>query len=134
MRLRSLLITCLAAAIIVGCGNFGKVGYGVDEITDQAVTDKGAFMGKEVVVSGYVSIVMTDVKGKVIGVSLDFDLQSATERQLSCAIADGQIPDNFHKKWITVKGTITEIHSQNYMGLKRVALDPCEIIKGKAGQ
>ena len=129
MMLRLLFFTFFAAVIIVGCGKVGKVGYGVDELADQAVADEEAFMGKEVVVSGYVAHVMRDVNSKVTGLSLDFDLHSATERQLSCAIADGQISDDILSKWITVKGTITNIHSQNYMGLKGIALDPCESIK-----
>lgn len=127
MNFKLIFVTCFAAVIVAGCGNIGNVGYGVDELAEQAVADKETFMGKEVVVSGYVSIISDDIKGKVVAIHLDFDLQSATERQVSCTIADGQIPGITLKKWITVKGKISNIRSTNYMDQRSVTLDPCEI-------
>lgn len=129
MKFKLIFIACFAAVIVAGCGNIGKVGYGVDELAEQAVADKEAFMGKEVVVSGYVSIISNDIKGKVVAIHLDFDLKSATERQVTCTIADGQIPDNLYSKWITVKGKISNIRSTNYLDQRSVTLDPCEIVK-----
>ncbi len=127
--MRSLLLVTASFVIFAIAGCEVKEGYAVDELADKAVADKEAYMGKEVVVHGYVSSIGRDFKGKVTGLSLDFDLYSATERQLSCTIADGQVPDDILSKQITVKGKIANIHSQNYMALKSIKLEPCELVK-----
>ena len=132
MKTLLILIGAVAAFSFAGCGSIAKEGYAVDELADKAVADREAFMGKEVVVHGYVANISRDFKGKATGLSLDFDLYSATERQLSCTIADGQVPDDIRSKQITVKGKIPNIHSQNYMDLKSVVLYPCEMTKNVA--
>ncbi len=127
MKKLQLPLAVFAILILAGCGNNGRIVYAVDELADRAVADKEAFMGKEVVVSGYVAVILPNVDSNGYRLSLDFDLRSPTERQISCAIPQGKAPDGISSKWVTVKGQIANIHSQNYMGLKSVTLDPCEI-------
>lgn len=127
MKTFLLLITAVAIFTPAGCGKIGVTGYAVDELVDKAVADKEAFMGKEVVVSGYVANHSPNMDSNGYSLSLDFDLHSPIERQLNCVVAQGKAPEAIHSKWVTVKGKIVNIHSQNYMGLKSVKLDPCEI-------
>jgi len=122
------LLSMIAAVAIAGCE--AKEGFAVDELADKAVADKEAFMGKEVVVHGYIAH-QPRVEGNGYTLSLKFDRRIHKERQLSCSIQQAKIPDEISDNWmnmdVTVKGTIVNIHSQNYMDLKSVKLDPCEI-------
>ena len=59
---------------------------------------------------------------------LDFDLYSPVERQLNCKVAQGKVPDGLDKKRVIVKGKIVNIHSQSYMDLKSIWLEPCELV------
>lgn len=128
-------ITAIAVFAIAGCGsNAGserKTGYAVDELANIAVADKEAFMGKEVIVSGYVANVSPNMNNNGYSLSLDFDLHSPVERQLNCTVPQGKAPGDVRSKWVTVKGTIANIHSQTYMDLKSVWLEQCEITKGE---
>lgn len=127
MKIFLLSITAVAVLFLAGCGNFGKTGYAVDELADKAVVNKEAFMGQEVVVSGYVANISPNVDSNGYGLSLDFDLHSPIERQLNCTVPQGKAPEGIYSKWVTVKGKIVNIHSQSYMVLKSIKLDPCEI-------
>lgn len=133
MALKLLFTACFAACTLIGCGgdpnNEPKIGYAVDELANIAVADKEAYMGKEVIVSGWVSNVSPDANSNGYTLSLDFDLHSPVERQLNCTIAQGIPPDNLRSTWLTVKGKIANIHSQTYMDLKSIQLEPCELVK-----
>lgn len=127
MALKLLLTACFAAVAISGCN--AKECYAVDELAEKANADKEAFMGKEVVVHGYVQIIFPDLDKDGYRISLAFDPKIHKERQLSCTIAHGQPAEGPLDKPVTVKGKIVNIHSQNYMDLKSIQLDPCEIVK-----
>ena len=126
-----LSITIVTPLFIAGCGYGAKTGYGVDELADKAVAQKEAFMGKEVVVSGYASSPFHNLDSNGYKLGLDFDLYSPIERQLICIVPQGRAPERIDSKWVTVKGTIVNIHSQSYMDLKSVKLDPCEIMNAE---
>lgn len=118
----------IAAVGIAGCRSGGEKVYGVYELADSAVAQKEAFMGKEVIVEGYTSRPSDDGKdGYALG--LDFDPYSPIERQLSCIVPHGEPPQGLDNKWVTVKGTIANIHSQHYMDLKSIKLEPCELVR-----
>lgn len=130
MTLKSLLTACFVAVAIAGCRGGGEKVYSVDELANAAVAQKEAFMGKEVMVAGYTGPPSDDNRdGYTLG--LDFDPFSPIERQLSCIVPHGQPPKGLEKKWGTVKGTIANIHSQNYMDLKSIKLEPCEVIRAE---
>lgn len=84
-------------------------------------------MGKEVVVHGYVSIISPDLDKDGYLIRLVFDPRIHMEREVSCTISQGQPADGLLHKPVTVKGKIINIHSQNYMFLKSIQLDPCEL-------
>ncbi len=133
--MKSLLLITASFAIFAlsGCGRSGDgkalLGYAVDELADKAVANEQAYMGKEVVVSGYVSSPSPNMDGNGYSLGLDFDLYSPIERQLSCIVPQGKAPEGIDSKWVTVKGKIVNIHRQNYMDLKSVRLEPCELVK-----
>ena len=143
MKTFLLMITVISA--IVGCSGKSETkrelsangetisenAYAVDELADKAVADREAYMGKEVVVQGYIAH-QPKAEGGGYTISLKFDPRVHKERQLSCTIPNGTIPDDISNYWdgrrVTVKGKIADIHSQNYMDLKSVKLNPCELI------
>lgn len=127
MALKLILTACFAAVALAGCA--AREGYAVNEIAEKANANKEAFMGKEVVVYGYVSGVSPELDKDGYKINLDFDLYSPVERHVTCIVPHGQPTEWLDKKSVTVKGKIIDIHSQNYMGLKSIQLDPCEIVK-----
>jgi hypothetical protein len=130
MRLLLLVTASFMTFAIAGCE--AKEGYAVDQLADKAVADKGAYIGKEVVVHGYIALPPRG-EGSGYRLSLKFDRRFHKERQLSCTVPHGKIPDEIADNWmnidVTVKGKIANIHSQNYMDLKSVRLEPCELVK-----
>lgn len=127
-----LLITASFAIFALGsCDGSGRVltGYAVDELADKAVANEEAYMGKEVVVSGYASSPSPNMDSNGYSLQLDFDRYSPIERQLSCIVPQGKAPEGIYSKWVTVKGKIVNIHRQAYMDLKSVRLEPCELVK-----
>lgn len=130
--MKSLLLITASFVIFAIAGCEVKEGYGVDELADKAVADKDAFMGKDVVVHGYIAH-QPRAEGSGYTLSLKFDPRVHKERQLSCTVSQAKIPDEIADNWmnkaITVKGKIANIHSQNYMDLKSINLEPCELVK-----
>lgn len=130
--LKLLFTAFFAVMALAGCVDNSKTGYAVDELADKAVAEREAFMGKEVVVHGYIAH-QPRAEGGGYTLSLKFDPRVHKERQLSCTIPNGTIPDDIANNWnnraVTVKGKITNIHNQNYMDLKSIKLDPCELVK-----
>lgn len=132
MRMKIFLLSIIATAAVTIAGCMAKESYAVDELADEAVADREAFMGKEVVVHGYIAH-QPRLENSSYTLSLRFSRTVHKERQLSCVVPKDKVPaetlENWNYKFVTVKGTITNIHSQNYMGLKSVQLEPCELVK-----
>ncbi|MBX3294686.1 MAG: hypothetical protein KF762_03055 [Acidobacteria bacterium] len=130
--MKSLLLITASFVIFALAGCEAKEGYAVDELADKAVADKEAYMGKEVIVHGYIAN-QPRAEGNSYTLSLKFDRRVHKERQLSCTVPQAKIPDEIADNWmnmdVTVKGKIANIHSQNYMDLKNIALKPCELVK-----
>ncbi len=133
--MKSLLLITASFVIfaLAGCGGGGGgkvlLGYAVDELADKAVANEEAYMGKEVVVSGYASSPSPNMDSNGYSLGLDFDPYSPIDRQLSCIVPQGKAPEGLDSKWVTVKGKIVNIHRQTYMDLKSVRLEPCELVK-----
>ena len=74
MKTFLLSIAVVTAFSIAGCEYRAKTGYLVDELADKAVAKKEAFMGKEVLVSGYVSNISHDLDKDGYTLGLDLSL------------------------------------------------------------
>jgi hypothetical protein len=122
--MRSLLLVTASFAIFAlgGCG--GEKVYGVIDLVEKVTRDEAAWTGKEVVVSGYASI----SEGKTL-LNLVADLHSGTESHILCQIPKASATDDLYGKHVTVKGKIGKVHTQNYLNLKTVTLEPCELVK-----
>lgn len=121
-----LLITALFA--IFGFQNCrGEKVYGVIDLVEKVTSDEAAWTGKEVVVSGYARV--HDGNTDQIQLDLVDDLYSGTESHVYCQIPKASVTDDLYKKLVTVKGKIGKVHTQNYLNLKTVPLEPCELVK-----
>ncbi len=121
-----LLISALFA--IFGFQNCrGEKVYGVIDLVDKVTRDEAAWTGKEVVVSGYARV--HDGNTDQIQLDLVDDLYSGTENHVYCQIPKVSATDNLYKRFVTVKGKIGKVHTQNYLNMKTVTLDTCELVK-----
>lgn len=109
-----------------GCGR-GEKFYGVINVVEKVTRDEAAWTGKEVVVSGYPSLY--NGKTDPIELNLVADLYSGTESHIYCLIPKDSVTNDLDKKLVTVKGKIGKVHTQNYLNLKTVTLEPCELVK-----
>ena len=123
MRSLFLVTASLVIFALVGCGRGEKV-YGIIDLVDKVTRDEAAWTGKEVVVSGYASI----SEGNSF-LNLVADLHSGTESHIYCQIPKASATDNLYGKLVTVKGKIGKVHTQNYLNLKTVTLEHCELVK-----
>lgn len=110
-----------------GCGGSGVKVYGVIDLVEKVTRDQAAWMGKEVVVSGYPSLYNGNIDPVVL--NLVEDLYSGTESHIYCAVPKASVTENLDRKLVTVKGKIGKVHTQNYLNLKTVTLEPCELVK-----
>lgn len=110
-----------------GCGGSGEKVYGVIDLVDKVTRDEAAWMGKEVVVSGYRSISAGNTDSVVL--NLVADLHSGTESHIYCAVPKVSVTEDLDRKLVSVKGKIGKVHTQNYLNLKTVTLEPCELVK-----
>lgn len=126
------LLTAIASFVIfalAGCGNESEKVYKVGELVDKVTADQDGWKDKEVTVSGYVSL--TSGADGANGYSLNMvdNRNDETERHLICKIPQKDLPEGIADKTIVVKGKIGLIYTQNYLNLKNVTLDSCEIKK-----
>jgi len=121
-------IACFGIFALAGCGNAGEKVFKVGELVDKVTADKDGWKGKEVIVSGYVSIVGS-------GDANDYRLNMTnhrndeSERYVICKVPQGNLPEGIESKTIEVKGKIGSVHTQNYLNMKSVTLDSCELKK-----
>ena len=127
--MRSLLLFTITLVIFAldGCGGSGKTVYGIIDLVEKVTSDEPAWRGKEVVVSGYPSLYNGNTDP--IMLNLVEDLHSGTESHIYCTVPKTTITDELDKKLVTVKGKISKVHTQNYLNLKTVTLEPCELLK-----
>lgn len=127
--MRSLLLVTIALVIFAldGCSGRGEKVYGIIDLVGKVTSDKAAWTGKEVVVSGYPSL----YNGNTDPVMLNLveDLHSGTESHIYCTVPRATVKDELDKKLVMVKGKIGKVHTQNYLNLKTVTLEPCEFVK-----
>jgi hypothetical protein len=121
-----LLITASFMIFTLGCGRGEKV-YGVIDLVEKVTRDEAAWTGKEVVVSGYPSLYAGNTDP--IKLNLVEDLYSGTESHIYCTVPKASITDDLNKKLVTVKGKVGKVHTQNYLNLKTVTLETCELVK-----
>ena len=110
-----------------GCGGSGEKVYGVIDLVDKVTRDEAAWMGKEVAVSGYPSLYNGNIDPVVL--NLVEDLHSGTESHIYCTVPKASVTENLDRKLVTVKGKIAKVHTQNYLNLKTVTLETCELVK-----
>ena len=103
--------------------------YKVGELVDKVTADKDGWKGKEVTVSGYV--IHTSGLGGANGYVLNMQNQwsDESERYVVCKVSQGDLPEGTATKTIKVKGKIGSVTMQNYLNIKTVILDSCEIKK-----
>ena len=96
----------------------------VSDLVDSVASDKDAWKGKEVAVTGYVS--GTSGSESHLLLTITDEQTAANKRDISCALQGVKSADVFTKT-IAVKGKIS---SSNMDGeFKSVNLDPCELKK-----
>ncbi len=107
------------------CG--GEKVYRVIDLVGKVTRDEAAWTGKEVVVSGYPSL----YNGNTDPVTLNLveDLHSGTESHIYCAVPKASVIDDLDEKLVTVKGKIGKVHTQNYLNLKTVTLESCQLVR-----
>lgn len=110
-----------------GCGGKVEKVYGVIDLVEKVTADEAAWTGKEVVVSGYPSLYAGNTDP--IKLNLVADLHSGTESHIYCDIPKASVTEDLQRKFVTVKGKIGKVHTQNYLNLKTVTLEPCELVK-----
>lgn len=127
--MRSLLLVTASFVIFAlgGCVGSGEKVYGIIDLVGKVTSDEAAWAGKEVIVSGYPSLY--DGNTDPIKLNLVEDLHSGTESHIYCDIPKAAVTGDLRNKLVTVKGIIGEVHTQNYLSLKSVRLEPCEIMK-----
>jgi hypothetical protein len=124
------LVLVTASFVIVALGRSGGRGekvYGVIDLVEKVTRDEAAWKGKEVVVSGYPSLYAGNTDP--IKLNLVEDLYSGTESHIYCTVPKASVTDDLRSKLVTVKGKIGKVHTQNYLNLKTVTLEPCELVK-----
>lgn len=127
--MRSLLLITASFVIFAlgGCGGRGEKVYGVIDLVEKVTRDEAAWTGKEVVVSGYPSLYAGNTDP--IQLNLVADLYSGTESHIYCQVPKSAVTEDLGKKLVTVKGKIGKVHTQNYLNLKTVTLEACELVK-----
>ena len=96
----------------------------VSDLVDSVASDKDAWKGKEVAVTGYVSGTSGSESHLLLTMT---DEQTATnKRDISCALQGVKSADVFTKT-IAVKGKISSSNTDSEF--KSVNLDPCELKK-----
>src|SRR5688500_17178219 len=126
--MRSLLrVTASFVIFALGCGSSGEKVYGIIDLVERVTADEAAWKGKEVVVSGYPSLYAGNTDP--IMLNLVADLHSGTESHIYCTIPKASVTEDLQRKLVTVKGNIGKVHTQNYLNLKTVTLESCELVK-----
>ena len=107
----------------VSLDNTVKVLELVDSIA--ADTNRDAWKGKEVVVTGFVN--STSSSGKFQLVTLTNDKAATQSKSVSCSFQAASLPDGVAFQTVEVKGKIKYIQMNGES--KSVTLEPCELIK-----
>ncbi len=114
---------------LAGCGNANEKVFKVGELVDKVTADKDGWKGKEVTVSGYVSYVPSSDGANGYIINMTDHRNDESERHVVCKVPQGDIPREIATQTVEVKGKIGLVHTQSYLNLKSVTLDPCEIKK-----
>lgn len=120
-------IVCFGIFAFGGCGNAGEKVFTVGELVDKVVADRDGWSGQEVIVSGYVQIASRSDGAGGYRLDLTGYRNDTSERHITCKVSQGALPEGIETTTIKVKGKIGSIHTQNYLNLKAVTLDSCEI-------
>lgn len=119
-----------------GCGNLTGNVFGVNELVNKVTNDKDAWIGKEVTVSGYASHSSGVDDEKNFRLNIVEDKHDESERYVDCIIPPGDLTEAITSKTIEVngknvevKGKIASVYTQNYLNMKRVRLESCELKK-----
>lgn len=133
---RLLLIAAgFATFTVTACSFLQQDTSGLVELVEKAVANKEEWQGKEVTVYGYVSQYRPPPEGtdKYLHLTPSPAAVSSRphglERHVACMVANGNNLEPMRAKYVTVKGKISEITSMNYLDQKRIALEPCELVK-----
>lgn len=112
---------------LAACGLRGDKVFGVIELVDKVIADEAAWSGKEVSVSGHVSVTSNSNDSNAF-LDLRNDRTTSIERHISCKLANGSLPEGVAGKTIVVKGTVGKVYRQSYLDQRKVTLDRCEIV------
>ena len=114
---------------LAGCGNTSEKVFEVNELVNKVTADKDGWKGKEVTVSGYVTHMSGSDGKNGYHLSMKNHRNDESERHVVCKVSQGDFPEGIATKTVEVKGKIGLIHTQNYLNLKSVTLDSCEVKK-----
>jgi hypothetical protein len=100
----------------------------VNEFVDKVAANLNAWKGKEVTVTGYVSMASRKPSGDGYdgyNLMLINDEKSGPKKWVGCSVLKGALPEGTALKTVEVKGTVTEIQTAG--DGKGVTIDPCTL-------
>jgi len=130
-----LIAAAFVTFTVTACSVFYDETSGLVELVEKAVANEAEWKGKEVTVYGYVSLMSPPANGFYKNLHLTPSPAAISarphglERHVACMVANGNDLEPMRDKYVTVKGKIAEITSMNYLDQKRIALEPCELLK-----
>ena len=123
------LFFLLILLISAGCTKKGENYFKVGELVDKVTADENTWKGKEVIVSGYVSNTSGSESENGYNLNMTDHRNDESERRVYCKISQKNLPEGIESKTIEVKGKIGSVTRRNYLNMKTVTLESCEIIK-----
>lgn len=114
---------------LAGCGNTSEKVFKVGELVEKVTADKDGWKGKEVTVSGYVTHMSGSDGANGYHLNMTDHRNDESERHVVCKVPQGVLPEGIATKTVEVKGKIGLVTKQNYLNLKSVVLDSCELKK-----
>lgn len=122
------VLVFVVVLVLASCASKGGKGFGVIELVDQVAANEDAWKGEVVSVAGHVSVT-SNSSGADLFVDLRNDRDTSVESHVICRIKTGVLPEGISGKTISVRGTVKKFYRQNYLNLRNVTLEPCEIIE-----
>ena len=129
-------ILSFASFAFTACGNLNGNAFSVGELVDKVTSDKDAWIGKDVIVSGYVLNTAGSADAKGYSLSMTEHGRDESERYVDCEIPPGDLAEAIKSETIEVKGKTVEVngkiasvYTQSYLNMKRVKLESCELKK-----
>jgi len=114
---------------LAGCANTTEKVFKINELVDKVTADKDGWKGKEVTVSGYVTHMSGSDGANGYVLNMIDQRNDESERYVVCKVPQGSLPEGIATKTIEVEGKIGSVTMQNYLNMKSVVIDFCELMK-----